>query len=323
MHENRVLMAGAAILVIIGLGAALFPGTVYDQFIWKHFWGPIVADAGTGTAVHNGVTAHAGYTLTSEIGYGLILGYLLLLLVTVLKRLDVGTERNFVVFFVPFVVSGGLLRVLEDVPMTTGLVGPPLQYLLISPLIYFTMFGIVFFVLLISIVLEGGGFLRDYRHGIAAGGVFFAGVVNVALLLTGNVARAWMLPASLGLASAVFGAYYGTYRVFDVSQLKPVFDWEGGSVLFGHLLDGSSTALSISLLGYGEKHPVVEFFITTTGNAYAFILLKLAILSFILVYMTDEMRQDDPLFFNLILLGILAVGLGPGIRNMTRAILGV
>ncbi|MFB6265586.1 MAG: DUF63 family protein, partial [Candidatus Nanohaloarchaea archaeon] len=112
LRERWKLLTGPLALLIVGSGAVLKPHMVYDRFIWKYFWGPVVADAANqATAVFSGVVAHRGYNLVNEVGYGLLLIYAILLLVELLKRFDIGEGKGFILPFVPFIVSGGLLRV--------------------------------------------------------------------------------------------------------------------------------------------------------------------------------------------------------------------
>jgi len=53
--------------------ALIFPEVIYDNFIWRYFIGPVVADAVGHPVSYHGVEAVAGYTLLSEIIYGAIL----------------------------------------------------------------------------------------------------------------------------------------------------------------------------------------------------------------------------------------------------------
>lgn len=328
MADNKhiiqlALWGGAAVLGGLLLGVLVKPRLFYDQFIWKYFWGPIVADSTTGTAMYNGIVAHKGYTLVNEIGYGLILVYLLLLLITVFDRFDIGREPGFLLYFVPFVIGGGMLRVVEDVAaQQPGMLGAPLTYFLISPLIYFTMFGIVFLTLLLGIYLQRNSVVSDYKQVVIGGGTIFAVSVLGFLLHTLPVERPVIAVQVLGLAGVLLGGVIlgGKYISFAGRLLGTK---EGWTVLFGHLLDGSSTAVSIEELGYGEKHPVAQAIIDTFGTAYAFLLVKLLVIGGILYYIRTEDREDDPLFVNLVLLAIFAVGMGPGVRNLTRAIFGV
>lgn len=325
--EEQAIAGGAIILFCIGIATLLRPDIFYDQFIWQYFWGPVTADAAGQTVHHNGVPAQPGYTLVNQIGYGLIAGYFLLVLVTVLRRFDVGGERNVVLYLVPFIVGGGMLRVVEDVATQTALVNPPLQYLLISPLIYFLMAAIVFVVLLLGVYLERRDMLTDYRYALLFGGSAFLVAVLGVIVSAADVAVWWMGPAVLGGAAVILAVYAGLlqYTAGSVPQAAVLLNTEGLLVLYGHLVDGVSTALALDLLDMHEKHPVARTFIEYTGSPYAFIGLKLVVLSIILyvMYEDEDLRTDDPIFFNLILIGVLAVGMGPGIRNMTRATFGV
>lgn len=325
VRRRRILAGGGLLLAAIGTAALLFPEIVYTRFIWKYFWGPVVADAaGAATATYHGVTAHRGYNIVNEIGYGLLLGYALLLLITVLDRFDVGREPGFALQFIPFIIGGGLLRVVEDASVG-GTVAGPAQYLLISPIIYWTMFVVVLATLLISLYGARHSILPDYRYGVAGiGGLFALGVFGL-LSTMASVTHAWMLLAAPAIAGGVFLLIYGLVAGMGgrAPGLQRLVRPEGAAVMLGHLLDAAATALSLELLGYGEKHPLVAFFVKISGTAYAFIGLKAVVIGGIVYAMDEEMRADDPLFYNLVLVGILAVGLGPGVRNTVRAFFGV
>lgn len=315
------LLAGGAAAALFAAATVALPDLFYDRFLWKYFWGPVVADAANrATAVHGGVVAHRGYNLVNEVGYGLLMGYFLLLLVQLLRRFDLGAGRGFVLQFVPFVVFGGLLRVVED----AGILSVPLRYLVISPLIYFTVFAVVLVVLVAAVVLERRGAVADHRRVVAGTGTAAALGTAALLLVTVEPVAAWMLPASLGIAAAAFlpAAALGLALAGEYPGVGRLLSWEPAVILYGHLLDGSATALSLEVLGYGEKHPVVAAFVKVAGTAYAFIPLKLVVIGGIL-YWLEAGREEDPRFTNLVLLGILAVGLGPGTRNTVRAVLGI
>ena len=73
------------ILGVIIAGVVLFPTHFYDNWIWKYYWGPVVADACNGKAVFNGVSASEGYSIVSEITYGVILIFSLYVIYQLLK----------------------------------------------------------------------------------------------------------------------------------------------------------------------------------------------------------------------------------------------
>jgi len=133
------------IISLIIIGYLLAPTVVYDQWIWKYYWGPVVADASGHTVSYHGVTAQEGYTILSEITYGLILICALFGLYKLLKKLDIRIDWHFCVALLPYILFGPVTRVLEDTNYFTD----PLVYWFISPLIYFqTAFYVLVFLIL-------------------------------------------------------------------------------------------------------------------------------------------------------------------------------
>ena len=71
----------------IFIGIIIYPSLFYDQWIWKYYWGPVVADAQGGIATHNGIQAQEGYTYISEITYGILIILALYGIYKLLKKL--------------------------------------------------------------------------------------------------------------------------------------------------------------------------------------------------------------------------------------------
>jgi uncharacterized membrane protein len=130
-------MQRGPLLVILGVatfvGATFVaPDVIYDQFIWRYFIGPVVADAVGHSVSYHGVEAVAGYTLLSELVYGIILLVAFYLLYRFFRVFHIEPDLSFFIGASPFLVLGATLRVLED----SGLFRQPLSYFFISPLIY-------------------------------------------------------------------------------------------------------------------------------------------------------------------------------------------
>jgi uncharacterized membrane protein len=141
-------------IVIVLLGCLLAPEIFYDHWIWKYYWGPLVADAtGSSTVWHNGVPAHEGYTLLSEITYGIFFIVAIYFLYTLLKKLRIAIDWSFALALMPYIIYGSVARVLED----TEYFDMPLVYWFITPLIY------------VQIALIGVGFLifGAYLHNMS------------------------------------------------------------------------------------------------------------------------------------------------------------
>jgi len=132
-------------IAIIVLGCLFAPTLFYDQWIWKYYWGPVVADASGHSVSFHGVTAQEGYTLLSEITYGFILVCALYGLYKLLKKLEIRIDWYFCLALFPYILFGPVTRVLED----TNYFSEPIVYWFISPLIYFqtTLYVLIFLIL--------------------------------------------------------------------------------------------------------------------------------------------------------------------------------
>ncbi len=148
-HKNQIIILSfLSVVFVIIAGLFLFPSIFYDQWIWKYYWGPIVADADPGSsfAIHNGVQAMEGYTIVSEITYGLVLVLSIYFIYKLLKKLEIVIDWRFCLALMPYIFLGPVSRVLED----ADYFNIPAVYWFISPLIYVQ---IAFFAL--SFVLLG------------------------------------------------------------------------------------------------------------------------------------------------------------------------
>ncbi len=109
-------------------------------------------------------------------------------------------------------------------------------------------------------------------------------------------------------------------RLADVSATGTV----GALVVFGHTLDGISTAVGYDLLGFGEQTPLSRLIIETggalptaelIGAAWLFVLVKI-LLGAVVVVLFESYVREEPVEGYLLLGLILAVGLGPGFHNL-------
>jgi uncharacterized membrane protein len=111
--------------------------------------------------------------------------------------------------------------------------------------------------------------------------------------------------------------------------MRYVLKWEYASdplycvLIFGQMLDASATSYGIDLhtIGYTEVHFVGGALIAWTGTAFSMFPLKLAVL-FPAVYILQMYRKEaPPVLWHLILLAMIIVGFGPGVRGMVRMVL--
>ena len=119
-------------VIFIAVGCFLDSHLVYDNFIWRYYWGPVVSDALNHPAEYHGIIANEGYTLVSEITYGIITLLALYYIYRLFRRLKITIDWGFCISLIPLILFGPFSRVLED----TGYFEIPLVYWFISPLIY-------------------------------------------------------------------------------------------------------------------------------------------------------------------------------------------
>ncbi|MFW5945429.1 MAG: DUF63 family protein [Candidatus Natronoplasma sp.] len=127
-------------LLTLIIGSLVARDIFWDSFLWRYFWGPVVADA-EGESV-NGISA--GYNLVNTSVYGIILVISFFGIFELIRDFDIDINKKFVYALLPWVILGGSLRSLED----AGLFSDPLDKLMISPMIYFILgFSAIFLML--------------------------------------------------------------------------------------------------------------------------------------------------------------------------------
>ena len=230
-------------------------------------------------------------------------------------------DYRFILATVPYVILGGLVRVIED----TGMITSDWKYLPITPLIYFTLFFFVIGVMFLSRYLTLKGITQNFFQFYA-----FAGVV--AMVIASIILLAWSTTHHgvdlFILAIIPLMGITATAIVWGV--MKYVLKWNYVSdpvyltLLFGQLLDASATSYGIDFhpsVQYVEQHVVGSALIEMTGTALVMFPLKLVVL-FPAVYVMEMYRKEaNPAFWHLVLLAMIVVGFAPGVRDMVRMVL--
>lgn len=230
-------------------------------------------------------------------------------------------DEKFVLATIPYVILGGLVRVIEDTGMITG----DWKFLLITPLIYFVLFFFTLGMMFLSryLTLKGitGSFISFYA---------FAG--TLAMVVASLILLAWSQTHNgvdlFILAIIPLMAVTATFLVWAV--MRYVLSWKYVSdpvylaLLFGQLLDASATSYGIDFhphVQYVEQHVVGSALINLTGTAFVMFPLKLIVL-FPAVYVMQLYRKEaNPVFWHLVLLAMIVVGFAPGVRDMVRMVL--
>jgi len=364
----------AALFVVFGLVSVVFTRTVYANFVWHYFWGPVYADAqgwqyaawangrieqvsSADVPTGMGPVAEPGYTIYSEVGYGVILLVMLVGVAILLRRLEITRFRSLFYALFPFVPLGGALRVLEDAnnvlpPEASAFaLDYPLNTLFISPIIYFTMFFLTLAALLVALWVERAGFVERYEYPLAGVGTGFlvlcvgaiAGLAFTTDVTVGGVPRLEFYPIitvlTLVIATFATAGVWGLLETF-APAVNEGTGYIGLVIIWGQAVDGVSNVIGLDWydelvpVATGDldpKHPVNRFVqdvtgdllpqsvTAVTGDAFTFLLVKLVAAVFVVWVFDEEIFEESPRFTFMLLLAILAVGLGPGTRDMLRA----
>jgi len=260
------------------------------------------------------------YTLVDTLTYALILVLAVYLLYRGLRRYGIAVDEELVLATLPYVVFGGLLRVVED----TGMITSDLRFLLITPLIFFVVALIAGISLFGGKIAENAGLTRRYSR-------IYAGVGVVGCLLSGATLL-WFGLTETTIALGVLAAILAVAAVTSVALwafLAYVLKWSYVSnilyklLIFGHMLDASATSYGIDLhpIHYVEQHIVGGALIDATGTAFSMFLLKIAVIIPAVYVLELYRREGDPGLWHLILLAMIVVGMAPGIRDLARMVL--
>jgi uncharacterized membrane protein len=197
------------IITIILIGYLLAPTLVYDQWIWKYYWGPVVADATGHSVSYHGVTAEEGYTLLSELTYGIILVFALYGLYKLLKKLDIRIDWYFCLALLPYILFGPVTRVLED----TNFFNEPYVYWFISPLIYFqtTFYVLIFLILGYSL----------QKKSMTKGKTLFI-LFLLFIFINGFYTMLWFLGIRFGVSDIQPAFFYGLSILAFLPLLYPI-----------------------------------------------------------------------------------------------------
>jgi uncharacterized membrane protein len=238
-----------------------------------------------------------------------------------LNQVKLTVDTQFILATLPYVVLGGVLRVVQD----TGMIKGDIQFLLVTPLIYFVLFFFVLGMIAVSRSLQTQGMVKNFLSFYTFAGIMSAGTVTLVLAAYGitttriDLFVLCIIPAIAVAATAVLWAFM-RYVLSWKYMVHPLYI----TLLFSHMLDASATSYGIDLhpaLRYVEQHVVGSNLIAWAGTAFIMFPLKLIVL-FPAIYVLELYRSEaDADFWHLVVLAMIVVGLAPGIRDMMRMVL--
>ena len=166
-----------------------------------------------------------------------------------------------------------------------------------------------------------------YRSAPLRDPVLFFGITNILVLVWTylNLAQNKMENPEMLWATVIFTLFsmylvwLGALGLGITSKITPLY-W---LLFFGHFIDGSATFLGMDEYGYSEKHVLPDFFIEYFGTAIVMIPLKfLVVTGVIYAIETENSKEEEPEMISLLLMFLLALGLGPGTRDVLRIMFG-
>ena len=196
---------------------------------------------------------------------------------------NIRVDTQLILASMPFVIFGGVLRVVED----TGFIPEPWWVLFVTPPIFFLVLLYTIFVLVLSRTLENHGIVASYTKPY-----FWVGVIsNLACLvflcwwgITQTELALWVAGCILVMATVVASLFW--------ALLRYGFSWEYVThplykiLIFGQLLDASATSFALDL------HPM---------------------------HYIEQEGMDE--VWHLVLLAMITVGFAPGVRDILRMVL--
>lgn len=229
------------------------------------------------------------------------------------------TERT-VAALAPWMAAGGTLYALYQ----AGAAPEPLAPLFSAPAVYVSV-GVLAGLVWAGVADRDGSTwsLTGAAGPLAASGSVLLAAALVAAALaetpdtmgTSAAGSAVILAASIA-ATAV--AWVLLSRTAEVSATGAV----GVLAVFGHTLDGISTAVGYDLLGFGEQTPLSRIILEAgaalppdIGGGWLFALVKIALGGAIVVLFESYVREA-PAEGYLVLGLVAAVGFGPGFHNL-------
>jgi uncharacterized membrane protein len=237
----------------------------------------------------------------------------------VIKKLKLKIDEEFFFATIPYIMFAAFLRVIQDaalLPREVVVFGASF-FPFITPGIYF----LAFFVLAACFAASWLYDKKAVVKNTATAGWLFAAASFLVLFSKLSFPNFTIGAGIVALAAGCALLFWLVYKqVFRKRPEKIEF-----AVVLGQCVDGAATFLGVGFAGYSEQHVVGNAVIGSLGGPFAFFMLKL-LFAFAVVYVTrrefsQKPEEQQARVFLLLLITIF--GLGPGMRDLCRIILGV
>ncbi|ARS88332.1 DUF63 family protein [Natrarchaeobaculum aegyptiacum] len=248
--------------------------------------------------------------------------------VAFLWSLDPPVTDRTVLAFTPWMMFGSTLHVLHRLEAYP----PEIAIMFATPSVYLVSAVVAGLAWIGGILLHAAGLQPTIERflGITGTGFFvvFAMFAIVTSLEVGTFQPFWPVIATVvaGIVTALAWLALGLWFT-DVAATTGV---TGAIVVFGHALDGVTTAVGYDVLGAHEEVPLSRLVLETAGGlptaeyvgaGWLFVLVKV-VLALVVLGLFREFVREAPRQARLLLAFIAAVGLGPGVHNVLLFMVG-
>ena len=251
-----------------------------------------------------------------------LITYLLLLLagayavLKILDKLDIAIDEEFVLATVPYILMGSVFRVMEDADLLIS----PVKYFFITPIIYFVVFIICFGILLFTRYMEKTGRIRNHLRYYFFFGIVFS-MAGIIILIYNSYQTFRPMVLVYGLVPSI--AFTGIIR--KVSPAINLFCLRSrvySFAIFSYLLGSSTTYIGVDLLGYTNKHNLSSILSSVFGTGFTMIPLSLVFVSIIIFMLEKETWKNKSEKF-MIILTLIVLGFSMGARNLFAMAFGI
>ena len=237
------------------------------------------------------------------------------------------TDRT-VLAFAPWMMFGSTLHVLHRL----GAYPDSIAVLFASPSVYLVTAVVAGLAWIAGILLYAGGLQPTIERVVGVAGTGFFAVFAMMTLLNswdaGTFEPFWPVIAVVvsGIVTALAWLALGLW----FTDVAATTSRTGALLVFGHALDGVSTAIGYDVLGAheevpasrvileaGEALPIAEY----VGAGWLFVLVKVA-LAMVVLGLFKEYVEEAPRQARTLLGLVAAIGLGPGVHNTLLFLVG-
>lgn len=285
-NRRFVLLFCLAVLLpvaMVAVLALLFPREVWDDFLYRYFWGPVVSDSEEHSI--NGIKE--GYNPISTLTYGLLLALAFYATYLIARQFKLRIDAQLIFASVPMVLFGGAARALEDAQLYRGW----LSYLFISPLIYFVVAAFFFSAVALGLLMEWKGERLSLNHRTA---LFSAAMAAILALYFSMAALGPGLSATL-------------------SPVLPVVLAAASILAFRYALARGVAATAAAVLGVG---------LLLLGLAASYLLLFTVDPSWQAIYVQAAGKAIAPHYAEMLIIPAIALLLTSAVLLLGRALKG-